>query len=99
MLRRNVLIFPQAALGDFIVTWPLAMALSRIMPQSRVIYVTHSQKGKLAERVLHVESADAEGGWHTLLTDSPELPERSAKLLDGAQVVLSFTAGQSDSFA
>ena len=28
MLRRNVLIFHQAALGDFIVTWPLAMALS-----------------------------------------------------------------------
>src|SRR6185295_7543783 len=53
-LRRNILIFHQAALGDFIVTWPLAMALSRIMPQSRVIYVTHSQKGKLAERVLHL---------------------------------------------
>ncbi|HWP39838.1 MAG TPA: hypothetical protein VNL70_02845, partial [Tepidisphaeraceae bacterium] len=63
MLRRNVLIFHQAALGDFVVTWPIAMALSRIWPQSRIIYVTHGQKGALAERVLRVERADAEAGW------------------------------------
>src|SRR5262245_33625505 len=99
MLRRNVLIFHQAALGDFIVTWPLAMALSRIMPQSRIMYVTHSQKGKLAERVLRVESVDAEGGWHSLLTDPPQLPERNAKLLEAAQVVVSFTAGEADALA
>jgi ADP-heptose:LPS heptosyltransferase len=101
-LRRNVLIFHQAALGDFIVTWPIAMALSRILPQSRIIYVTHSQKGALAERVLRVESADAEAGWHTLLMPSSEklaLPERSAKLLDAAHTVISFTAGLNDAFA
>src|SRR5262245_14914861 len=102
MLRRNVLIFHQAALGDFIVTWPLALALSRIMPQSRIIYVTHSQKGALAERVLRVESTDTEGGWHGLLVpppDVPQLPEKPARLLEGAQVILSFTAGQQDKLA
>jgi ADP-heptose:LPS heptosyltransferase len=100
-LRRNILIFHQAALGDFIVTWPLALAISRVFPQSRVIYVTHSQKGALAEKVLRVESGDGEAGWHRLL--SPEgsiedLPERSAKLLNGAHLVISFTAGQTDRF-
>jgi len=99
VLHRNVLIFHQAALGDFIVTWPLAMALSRIMPQSRIIYVTHSQKGKLAERVLRVESADAEGGWHALFSDAPQLPERAAKLLEGAHTVVSFSADSDDPLA
>jgi ADP-heptose:LPS heptosyltransferase len=102
MLRRNVLIFHQAALGDFIVTWPLALAMSRIMPQSRIIYVTHSQKGTLAERVLRVESTDAEAGWHGLLIpapDQPRLPDKPAKLLEGAQVIISFTAGTEDKLA
>jgi ADP-heptose:LPS heptosyltransferase len=102
MLRRNVLIFHQAALGDFIVTWPLALAMSRIMPQSRIIYVTHSQKGALAERVLRVESTDAEAGWHNLFVappDAPQLPEKPARLLEGAQVILSFTAGTEDNLA
>ncbi|HVT89012.1 MAG TPA: glycosyltransferase family 9 protein [Tepidisphaeraceae bacterium] len=99
VLRRNILIFHQAALGDFIVTWPLAMALSRIFPQSRIMYVTHSQKGALAERVLRVESFDAEAGWHVLHQPGPEvpkLPERSARLLAGANLIISFTAGGID---
>jgi ADP-heptose:LPS heptosyltransferase len=102
VLHRNCLIFHQAALGDFIVTWPLAMALSRIMPQSRIVYVTHSQKGALAERVLRVESADAEAGWHLLLVpppEAPQLPERAGRLLEGAHTVISFTAGQQDALA
>jgi heptosyltransferase III len=90
VLRRNILIFHQAALGDFIITWPLAMALSRVFPQSRIIYVTHSQKGKLAERVLRVESADAEAGWHSLFSDSPQLPQPSAKLLESAHAIVTF---------
>ncbi|HEY1628916.1 MAG TPA: glycosyltransferase family 9 protein [Tepidisphaeraceae bacterium] len=89
-IRRNILIFHQAALGDFIVTWPLALALARAFAQSRIIYVTHSQKGKLAERVLRVESADSEAGWHSLFADSPQLPSPAAKLLEGAQIVVSF---------
>ena len=46
-----------SALGDFIITWPLAMSLSRLYPQSRILYITHGQKGELAEAVLRVESA------------------------------------------
>jgi ADP-heptose:LPS heptosyltransferase len=49
--------------------------------------------------VLRVESADAEGGWHSLFSDSPQLPERRAKLLDAAHTVISFTAGQKDQLA
>ena len=40
---RNILLFHAGALGDFVVTWPLALALARLHPQSRVFYVT--QKG------------------------------------------------------
>ena len=78
MLRRNVLIFHAGALGDFVLTWPFAVALGRIFPQSRIVYVTAGQKGKLAERALRLESADAEAGWHAL-HGGGELPERSAK--------------------
>lgn len=75
------------------------MALSRIFPQSRIVYVTHSQKGALAERVLGVESADAELGWHQLLIEGsqkPALPERASKLLDGAHTVISFNGAATD---
>lgn len=102
MIRRNVLIFHQAALGDFIITWPIALALARILAQSRIIYVTHSQKAALAEQVLRVESADAEAGWHHLYSESEtvaRLPERPAKLLEGANTVISFTAGLEDKLA
>jgi ADP-heptose:LPS heptosyltransferase len=102
MLRRNVLIFHQAALGDFVVTWPLAMALSRMLPQNRIVYVTHAQKGALAERVLRVESADSEAGWHLLHLPAPEvlrLPEKPAKRLDGAAMAVSFYGGATDALA
>jgi hypothetical protein len=68
--RRNVLIFHSGALGDFILTWPLAVTLGRLLPQSRIFYVTHGEKGKLAEKVLGVESVDLESGWHHLFTES-----------------------------
>jgi heptosyltransferase III len=90
--RRNVLIFHSGALGDFILTWPLALALGRLFPQSRIFYVTHGQKGALAEKVLRVESIDQEAGWHHLFTEAPALPERPAKVLAGAQYVFSFVA-------
>lgn len=90
VLRRNILILHGGALGDFVLTWPLAAALGRIFAQSRVIYVTTGQKGKLAERVLGVESADVESGWHHLYADPAQLPERPTRLLAGAQVIISF---------
>ena len=87
--RRNVLIFHSAALGDFVLTWPLAVALARIYAQSRIVYVTGRDKGLLAERVLRLESADVEGGWHGLYGDGV-LPERAGKLLAGAHAVYAF---------
>lgn len=90
--RRNVLIFHLGALGDFVLSWPLAMALGRLYAQSRIIYVTHSQKGALAERALRVESVDVEGGWHQLFSKDPKLPEAAMKLLVGSHSVISFFA-------
>src|SRR3954452_24977886 len=99
-LRRNVLIFHQAALGDFIVTWPLAVALGRLFPQSRVLYVTHASKGQLAERVIGVESIDVEGGWHALYVDDPatELPEKCEQVLAGAHTIVSFFSSPNDAW-
>lgn len=88
---RNVLIFHSGALGDFVLTWPLILGVARVMPQCRVIVITGADKGRLAERVLGVESRDVEGGWHGLFGDGA-LPEKPAKLLAGARLVLSFVA-------
>lgn len=91
-LRRNILIFHMGAAGDFIVTWPLAITLARLFPQSRVYYVTHSQKGILAEKVLRTEWTDVEGGWHQLFAEAGVLPEPAARLLAGAHTIVSFVA-------
>jgi heptosyltransferase-3 len=98
-LRRNILIFHQAAMGDFIVTWPLALGLARVFAQSRIFYVTSGQKGALAEKALRVESADVEGGWHQLFSSDPKLPEPAAKLLAGAQHIINFVSGPDDLWA
>src|SRR5688572_16341589 len=101
-LRRNILLFHQGALGDFILTWPVALALARIHPQSRIFYVTHSQKGKLAERALRVEWSDAEAGWHTLFgggsAGAAALPEAPGRLLAGAHSVVSFLSSPDSPF-
>ncbi len=91
-LKRNVLIFHSGALGDFVLSWPLAMAAGRLFAQSRVFYVTSKQKGLLAEKALRLESIDAENGWHTLFADSPKLSDVPARLLAGAHTVVSFVA-------
>ena len=78
MLRRNVLILHAGALGDFIVAWPLILALGRLHPQSRIIVVTHASKGALAEAALRVESTDIEQGWHALFADNPAPPDTDA---------------------
>jgi heptosyltransferase-3 len=96
VLRRNILLFHQGALGDFIVTWPLALGLGRVFAQSRIFYVTGSQKGALAERALRVESTDVEAGWHQLYSSDPHLPDPAARLLAGAQQIIGFNAGPDD---
>jgi ADP-heptose:LPS heptosyltransferase len=90
MLKRYVLMLHQGALGDFIVTWPMLMGLSRAFAQCRVVAVTHTQKGKLAERVLGVESADIEAGWHALFAGQSPADERTKKFLGGARAIYSF---------
>src|SRR6478735_11335208 len=98
-LGRNILIFHQGALGDFIVTWPLALTLARLHPQSRVFYVSAAGKGALAEKVLRVESLDIEAGWHQLYSESPQLPEAPAKRLASAHTVVSFVSDAQDRWA
>jgi ADP-heptose:LPS heptosyltransferase len=95
-LRRNVLIFHLGAIGDFILTWPLAMALGRLHPQSRILYITHGQKGELAERVLRVEWADIEEGWHHLFGPEPRVPEAVVRRLSAAHSICSFIARPDD---
>jgi heptosyltransferase-3 len=95
-LKRNVLIFHLGALGDFVITWPIALTMARLFPQSRIFYVTHSQKGALAEKALRIESIDIEAGWHQLFSDDPELPAASARALAGAHTIISFLANGND---
>src|SRR3954447_5041861 len=86
MLRRHVLIFHQAALGDFVVTWPIAVALGRLFPQSRISYITAASKGQLAGRVIGVEAIDVERDWHLLHAQGTTLPEANVKTLAGAHM-------------
>ncbi|HEY8666362.1 MAG TPA: glycosyltransferase family 9 protein [Tepidisphaeraceae bacterium] len=95
-LLRNVLIFHAGALGDFILSWPLAAALGRLYPQSRIIYVTAKSKGALAEKVLRLESADLESCWHALFSPDANLSPPQQRLLAGSHTIFSFLAGESD---
>lgn len=97
--RRNILLFHAGALGDFIVTWPLALALSRIHPQSRLFYVTQRSKGLLAERVLRLESVDSEAGWHPLFAADASPAEPQGRLLAGAHSIISFFSDGNDAWA
>jgi ADP-heptose:LPS heptosyltransferase len=99
MLRRNVLIFHSGALGDFVLSWPLALALGRIYAQSRIIYVTASQKGALAERALRLESTDVESGWHHLFSAEAQPPANVLKMLDGSHAIFSFVAAADSAWA
>jgi heptosyltransferase-3 len=92
VLARNVLIFHSGALGDFVLTWPMTLALARLFPQSRIFYVTQTQKGALAEEVLRVECADVESGWHGLFAEPPQLPGPADALLRGAHTIVNFAA-------
>jgi ADP-heptose:LPS heptosyltransferase len=96
VLRRNVLILHAGALGDFVLAWPLILALGRIHAQSRIVVVTHASKGALAETALHVESADIEQGWHVLFVEDADPPEAVRRLLKGAQSIYSFVSADGD---
>ena len=97
MLRRNVLILHAGALGDFVLAWPLILALGRLHPQSRIIVVTHASKGALAEAALRVESADIEQGWHGLFAEGVPLADRAKVMVDGAHAIYTFAHSSADS--
>jgi ADP-heptose:LPS heptosyltransferase len=96
IVKRNVLIFHLGALGDFVLTWPVALALGRLYPQSRVFYVTHGGKGQLAEKALRIDSADIEGGWHALFAENAALPPAALKLLESSHTVVTFLSDGND---
>jgi ADP-heptose:LPS heptosyltransferase len=98
VLRRNVLILQTGALGDFVLCWPLILALGRLHAQSRIIVVTQSSKGVLAEAALRVESADVEHGWHALFAGEGKIDPRVATLIDGAHAIYSFLSGADETF-
>ena len=99
IVKRNVLIFHLGALGDFVLTWPLALALGRLYPQSRIFYVTHHGKGRLAEKALRIDSTDIEAGWHSLFSENAALPAPAEKLLSSAHTVVSFLSSGDDAWA
>jgi heptosyltransferase-3 len=90
MLRRNVLIFQTGGLGDFVLTWPFAVGMARIYPQSRIIYVTHQQRGELARRVLRLESTDIETGWHGLFAEDGKLPAAAQRSIETSHTICTF---------
>jgi heptosyltransferase III len=98
MLARNILIFHAGALGDFVQTWPLGLALGRLYPQSRVIFVTQRQKGLLAEKVLRLEFTDVESGWHHLFGDALKLPDFCRAKLASSHAVFTFIAKPGDTW-
>jgi ADP-heptose:LPS heptosyltransferase len=98
MLRRRVLIFHAGALGDFVLSWPLALALGRCFPQSRIIYVTQRSKGALAEKVLRVESDDVEHGWHHLYGNPDKLPDPCKRMLQSSHAIFTFVAKADDAW-
>jgi len=90
MLRRNILLLHNAALGDFVLTWPLAIALGRTAAQSRVFYVTGADKGALVQKAISIETSDIEAGWHHLHGDIGKLDGEAKKLLGGALTIIAF---------
>lgn len=95
-LLRNVLIFHSGALGDFVLSFPVALALARLYPQSRVRYVTAGSKGKLATRMLGVEWVDVESGFSGLFAEGAAVGEGADKLLAGSHRVVSYVSSAGD---
>jgi hypothetical protein len=99
MIPRNVLIFHSGGLGDFVLTWPLGLALGRIHPQSRIIYVTHASKGALACAAIGLDAMDAETSWPALYSPNPVLAERARKTLTETHTIFTFLSHPGDDFS
>jgi ADP-heptose:LPS heptosyltransferase len=98
VLRRFVLIFHSAALGDSILTWPMVLTLARLRPQQRVVVVAPGEKAQLAADVLGVEADDVEA-WSALFGEGAVLPEAKARRLRQAAEVFTFLAEPDDAWS
>jgi heptosyltransferase III len=84
----NVLIH-QAALGDFVLTWPLLRAL----PGPWRVVAPWSMAKLAAVVAAGVKAVDIEGGgWHRLHVEDAEIPQAVADVLQPADRIISFTA-------
>ncbi len=92
------MIFHQAALGDFVLSWPIALMLGRTMAQSRVIYVTPPGKGALAERAISVESRDADR-YTSLFAAGTTIPDNIRKSIVDASHIITFVSSGQDEWA
>jgi heptosyltransferase III len=98
MIRRNALIFQSGGLGDFVLTWPLGLALGRLYPQSRIIYVSQASKGELAAAALGLDWRDAESSWSGLYSNPSGLSDKTLKTVIESHCVYTFIAGAGDAF-
>jgi len=98
VIRRNALIFHSGGLGDFLLSWPLGLALGRLHPQSRIIYVTQASKGALAAKALGLEWCDLEQSWSAMFSDPAGLNEQARKTISAAHGVYTFIASADDAF-
>jgi len=95
----RVLLFHAGALGDFVLSWPLALAIKQWRPGCELLYITHASKGELALEYLGTPYRDLEsGGWHLLHNNAAALPAASRELLAGSSVVVSFLARPGDAW-
>lgn len=102
-MLRNIVILHAAALGDFVLSWPMALGFARAYAQHRVIYVTHPSMGRLAESVLGVEWRD-ESLFTGLFAADAALSDKARTILDQAWAVVAFAgegslAGQIRAYA
>lgn len=89
------LIFHTGALGDFVLSWPMAIALRQVWPDCPTVYVTHPSKGQLAARFLQTQAASIEtGAWHSLYSDAPALHVAARDLVSRAVRIIVFGAGK-----
>jgi ADP-heptose:LPS heptosyltransferase len=95
MVKPAALIFHSGGLGDFVLTWPLALALRRLHPLAELCYVTQPSKGELAERYLASKwvTLDA-GGWH----DLDSLTPANSMLLERTCCLITFLARPEDAW-
>lgn len=90
----HVVIIHSAALGDFVLTWPIALAAQALGSSARVTYITQHSKGQLARRFLHCEHVDIElAGLHRLYGGRPALHPTVEAMLRTATRVIDFACG------